>query len=229
MAVASGATLSADTLSNNNGQIRFTDGASVTAGTVYNNGPVFSVSGNNTALRVTNQLTNLRTLQILNDATASAGSVSNSGNLLLNGTTLAVARQLASTGIVLVQNGATLAADSLLISGNSTTAPSMLSVGNINGYVADSAGRVNARQITLASSPTSRALVNFNHTDANYNFASPVTGTGDVVVTSGVTTLSGLNSYSGSTTVTGGLCARVQTIPLAQPPHGILAATVSWI
>lgn len=206
VAVASGATLSADTLSNNNGQIRFTDGASVTAGTVYNNGPVFSVSGNNTALRVTNQLTNLRTLQILNDATALTGSVSNSGNLLLNGngTTLTVARQLASTGIVLVQSGATLAADSLLISGNSTTAPSMLSVGNINGYVADSAGRVNAREITLASSPTSRALVNFNHTNANYNFASPVTGAGDVVVTSGVTTLSGLNSYSGSTTVTGG-------------------------
>jgi hypothetical protein len=231
VAVASGATLSADTLSNNNGQIRFTDGASVTAGTVYNNGPVFSVSGNNTALRVTNQLTNLRTLQILNDATALTGSVSNSGNLLLNGngTTLTVARQLASTGIVLVQSGATLAADSLLISGNSTTAPSMLSVGNINGYVADSAGRVNAREITLASSPTSRALVNFNHTNANYNFASPVTGAGDVVVTSGVTTLSGLNSYSGSTTVTGGLCGQVQTIPLAQPPPGILAATVKWI
>ncbi len=228
VAVRSGATLSADTLSNNNGalsvsnagsalavsglfsnngQTRFTDGARITADAVNNNGSVFTVSGNITNLQVRNQLSNLRTVQILDGATVSAGSLNNSSNLLLdgNGASLTVAGQLTSSRSIIVKNGSALTADNILINGTGTFAPSSLSLGSINGATASRAGRVNAREITLASTPVSRALIYVNHTDTDYDIDTRITGDGDIAVLSGVTTLSGINNYSGTTTVTGGM------------------------
>ncbi|WP_162375579.1 autotransporter domain-containing protein [Ancylobacter sp. TS-1] len=70
----------------------------------------------------------------------------------------------------------------------------------------DVAGGASAGAISGLSSLTNDGVINFNQSDSSYTFAADISGTGRVVQAGGgVTILSGLNTYSGGTAVTGGL------------------------
>lgn len=75
----------------------------------------------------------------------------------------------------------------------------VLNIGAAAGDSAVAAGSVIAAEVRFGSG--TGALV-FNHTDSNYLFSPAITGSGSVSLYSGTTTLSGSNTYSGTTTTT---------------------------
>ncbi|WOK36286.1 autotransporter-associated beta strand repeat-containing protein [Sphingomonas sp. C3-2] len=77
-----------------------------------------------------------------------------------------------------------------------------LNIGAAAGELATVAGTVSAASINLANGANSR--INFNHLSSGHIFATPITGTGSVHQLDGWTILTGANSYTGGTVITGG-------------------------
>ena len=175
-------------------------GGKIVADTLTNrNGAILLAEGRDTALTVTNALTNNNILQVTDGATVRAASLTNSGRINLSGedARLDITGQLTSSDSLLVQNGATLAADSILIQGGSTGTGSTLTLGGSGGTVLSDA-------VTLDSSASSRASVDFAHS-SDLRFAPRITGDGDVNVYSGITTLLAQSDYRGDTRLSGGV------------------------
>ena len=85
--------------------------------------------------------------------------------------------------------------------GTGSTGSGVLNIGGGTGQAATNAGTINAGLIQLGA----RGAINFNHTDANYMFGVPITGTGAVnQIGSGTTVLTGVNTYDGATIVSSG-------------------------
>ncbi|WP_190289172.1 MULTISPECIES: autotransporter outer membrane beta-barrel domain-containing protein [unclassified Pantoea] len=175
-------------------------GGKIVADTLNNRiGSTLLADGRGTALTVRNALTSDNILQVTDGATVRAGSLNNSGRVNLSGenTRLEVAGLLTSSDSLVVQNSAALAADSILIRGGNTGLNSTLTLAGRGGTVLSDA-------VTLASSASSRALVDFAHANTDLRFAPRITGDGDVNVTSGITTLLARNDYRGDTRLSGG-------------------------
>ncbi len=116
-----------------------------------------------------------------------AANVDGAGSIWTSTGTLVVGNL--GTGILSVTDAGTVNSDAVSINALST-----LNIGT--GGVA---GTLNAPSVASAG------LVHFNHTGA-HTFAAPITGTGDVTKdAAGITTFTGTSSYSGETTVNGGI------------------------
>lgn len=193
-------------LFDNSGSVLITDGATASASILENNGGIVVVQGAGSALAVTNQLTNTRTLQLLDGATASAGTVTNNGGgILISGNESELsASAISSTGTILVNDGGNISAPLITLTSSGTLVPSTLNIGSVSQNTAGQSGNITADRIQLDTSGSSRASVNFNHTDSGYIFSPAVTGNGDINVESGTTIFSGANTFSGTTTVSGG-------------------------
>ncbi|EGT4252471.1 autotransporter outer membrane beta-barrel domain-containing protein [Citrobacter amalonaticus] len=109
-------------------------------------------------------------------------------------------------GILTVSNGATVKSGSLirLAYGNGSTG--ILNIGGAQGEAEQAAGNIDASRIYLMNnSGLSTALLNFNHSSQDFVLASRIYGNGEVNhVGSGITTLTGANTYSGNTLVSRG-------------------------
>ncbi|AKE61870.1 hypothetical protein F384_06785 [Citrobacter amalonaticus Y19] len=109
-------------------------------------------------------------------------------------------------GILTVSNGATVKAGTLirLAYGNGSTG--ILNIGGAQGEAEQAAGNIEASRIYLMNnSGQSTAILNFNHSSEDFVLASRIYGNGEVNhVGSGVTTLTGANTYSGNTLVSRG-------------------------
>ncbi|EGT3576011.1 autotransporter outer membrane beta-barrel domain-containing protein, partial [Citrobacter amalonaticus] len=109
-------------------------------------------------------------------------------------------------GILTVSNGATIKSGTLirLAYGNGSTG--ILNIGGAQGEAEQAAGNVEASRIYLMNnSGLSTAILNFNHSSQDFVLASRIYGNGEVNhVGSGVTTLTGANTYSGNTLVSRG-------------------------
>ena len=109
-------------------------------------------------------------------------------------------------GILTVSNGATVKSGTLirLAYGNGSTG--ILNIGGAQGEAEQAAGNVEASRIYLMNnSGQNTAILNFNHSSQDFVLASRIYGNGEVNhVGTGVTTLTGANTYSGNTLVSRG-------------------------
>ncbi|MDM2737649.1 autotransporter outer membrane beta-barrel domain-containing protein [Citrobacter sp. Ct235] len=109
-------------------------------------------------------------------------------------------------GILTVSNGATVKSGTLirLAYGNGSTG--ILNIGGAQGEAEQAAGNIEASRIYLMNnSGQNTAILNFNHSSQDFVLASRIYGNGEVNhVGSGVTTLTGANTYSGNTLVSRG-------------------------
>ncbi|WP_114953406.1 autotransporter-associated beta strand repeat-containing protein [Sphingosinicella terrae] len=105
------------------------------------------------------------------------------------------------TGVLTLTDGGHVTVGGTLTLAEDAGATGILNIGGAEGAAAAASGVFDAATLGLGSA-TSR--LNFNHTDPGYVFATVLTGTGNVNQTAGTTILTGLNTYSGLTTVDGG-------------------------
>ncbi|MBJ9257909.1 autotransporter outer membrane beta-barrel domain-containing protein [Citrobacter amalonaticus] len=109
-------------------------------------------------------------------------------------------------GILTVSNGATVKSGSLirLAYGNGSTG--ILNIGGAQGEAEQAAGKIDAPRIWLGNTNGQKtAILNFNHFSPDFLLASQIYGAGEVNhVGSGITTLTGANTYSGNTLVSKG-------------------------
>ncbi|WP_174803435.1 autotransporter domain-containing protein [Martelella limonii] len=103
-----------------------------------------------------------------------------------------------ATGVMTVAEGGTVRATDAFSIGTQ----GRLNIGAAAGETAVAAGVVDTGLIDFG---TRSGKIVFNHTDTDYAFAPAIAGAGSVEVYSGMTILAGNNSYSGGTTVEGGI------------------------
>ena len=139
----------------------------------------------------------------------SIGGVSGVGHLYLDGGSLSstdnrLAIGQTGTGYLTLSGGATLSVDSGtgyiqiadLNNGNGT-----LNIGAAAGATAAAAGTINASSIRLGDHGSE---IVFNHTETDYVLDEDITGNGTIEHHAGTTILTGANTNSGSTTISGG-------------------------
>ncbi|WP_187326995.1 autotransporter domain-containing protein [Martelella lutilitoris] len=102
-----------------------------------------------------------------------------------------------ATGVLTVADGGTVRAMNAFSIGTRGT----LNIGAAAGEAAVAAGNIDTALIDFG---TGSGKIVFNHTNADYTFASAITGAGGVAVYSGTTILTGKSSYTGGTDVFGG-------------------------
>jgi fibronectin-binding autotransporter adhesin len=109
-----------------------------------------------------------------------------------------------SNGIITLTDGGVLHAGSLTLGGSAATRVGVLNIGGAEAAPAAAAGLLDTPSVTFG---VGGGRINFNHTDTNYTFATPITGGGlsSLRWVSGVTHLTGDSSgYTGSGLVSGG-------------------------
>ncbi|MEB4674313.1 autotransporter outer membrane beta-barrel domain-containing protein [Enterobacteriaceae bacterium G50] len=109
-------------------------------------------------------------------------------------------------GTLTISNGATVNVGNELQLGYSTTATGILNIGGAVGEAEQGAGTLNAPVILLGrEGDTSTAILNFNHNSEDFTLAANIVNHGEVnQIGSGITTLSGANTYTGTTHVSNG-------------------------
>lgn len=128
-----------------------------------------------------------------------AGSLlSSAGSPMTVGLDGSASLTVANGGQVVINGGA-----GTLNLGTNASGSGTLNIGGAVGSAATAAGTLQASLVQFGAGTNN--AVNFNHTDAAYNFAAQIAGNGAVQQTgSGTTVLSGLNTYTGATRVTAG-------------------------
>jgi len=132
-------------------------------------------------------------------------TVTGSGSQFNNSGTLYVGGQYNDTvGVLTLTDDGTVAvgggAGTLRIADHSG-ATGTLNIGSVSGDAAAAAGTLNAAAVSFGSGIGRIVL---NHNENAYSFAANISGGGSVLVESGVTALTGTNTYSGGTTVSDG-------------------------
>lgn len=80
-----------------------------------------------------------------------------------------------------------------------------MNIGAAEGEEAAAAGSIEAKELVLGDDSLGSAHLVFNHTDEDYEFETPIVGTGEIRVFSGVTTLTGDSRYfAGETEIISG-------------------------
>ncbi|EKY5001402.1 autotransporter outer membrane beta-barrel domain-containing protein [Citrobacter amalonaticus] len=135
---------------------------------------------------------------------ASAGSMIIDGRDILTTTGAEIGR--AATGSVTLTNGATWELNNSLIQIGLEGGTGILNIGGAKGEAQQAAGTLDLPWIYLGNtSGMSTAELNFNHNSDDFVLASRIYGNGEVNhVGSGITTLTGANTYSGNTLVSRG-------------------------
>jgi fibronectin-binding autotransporter adhesin len=160
-------------------------------------------------------LRNAASVSVLNGGAVSAttsrigNGLGGTGSLLISGagSTYSVTgdQQIGvntGTGIVTLADGGHMTVGGVLTLASAATSTGILNIGGAEGQAATGAGTLDAA--TLVFGPGT-GRVNFNHTDAAYEFSTAMSGGGAVNQTGpGTTILTGNNTYSGLTTIATG-------------------------
>ncbi len=124
-------------------------------------------------------------------AITASGTVSN--------TTGYIGYSAGSNGSVTVSEGGLVSSSATLTLGLNAGSVGTLNIGAAQGNAAVTAGSVSAPTITFGAGTGGLIL---NHTASNYTLASAITGSGSIMVLSGITSLTGdLSAFTGTTTV----------------------------
>ncbi|MBD7975349.1 autotransporter outer membrane beta-barrel domain-containing protein, partial [Escherichia sp. Sa2BVA5] len=109
-------------------------------------------------------------------------------------------------GILTVSNNATVSANQYIWLGMADTSSGILNIGGAVGEAEQKAGIIKTPAIHMGSDVgDSTAQINFNHSSEDFILAADIVGKGEVnQVGSGVTTLTGANTYSGQTNISKG-------------------------
>lgn len=108
------------------------------------------------------------------------------------------------TGTLTLSNGGAINSAEFYIGGNNifATGDGTVNIGAASGSAAVAPGQINSAVVQFGLG-TGRLV--FNHTSQNYNFAPVIAGNGEVIVEAGTTILSAANTYTGDTTINGGM------------------------
>ena len=104
-------------------------------------------------------------------------------------------------GTLTIADGGVVAAPMVVIAANAGSTGT-LNIGAAPGSPATAPGALTASSVAFGDGT---GAINFNHTSTDYVFAPAISGVGTVNVLAGITTLTGVNSYSGPTNVEGGI------------------------
>ncbi|PSY62048.1 autotransporter outer membrane beta-barrel domain-containing protein, partial [Escherichia sp. 20412-1] len=109
-------------------------------------------------------------------------------------------------GILTVSNNATVSANQFIWLGIAETSTGILNIGGAQGEAEQKAGVIKTPIIHMGSNAgNSAAQINFNHSSEDFILAADIVGKGEVNQEgSGVTTLTGANTYSGQTNINKG-------------------------
>ena len=132
------------------------------------------------------------------------------GNVLVDGSgsqwlsTGGVDVGLSGSGTVLVRNGGHVSADVLIDIAENSGSTGTLAIGGLSGGAAQAAGTITTPSIRFGAGT---GQIVFNHNESAYSFTADISGGGSLLVENGVTALSGTNTYSGGTSISGGTLA----------------------
>lgn len=130
--------------------------------------------------------------------TGMGSSLTSAGGPMTVGLDGSASLTVANGGQIVIDGGA-----GTLNLGTGAAGSGTLNIGGTVGSAATAAGSLQASLVQFGAGTNNG--VNFNHTDAGYNFAAQIAGNGAVQHTGpGTTVLSGLNTYTGATRVTAG-------------------------
>jgi len=101
------------------------------------------------------------------------------------------------TGALTVSNGGNVTTTNVISVGTTST----INIGAAAGAAPTGAGTISAPGIDFGSG---NGTIVFNHTNANYAFTTPLSGSGNVDVEAGTTVFSTTQGYTGVTTINGG-------------------------
>ncbi|TLI71458.1 autotransporter outer membrane beta-barrel domain-containing protein, partial [Escherichia sp. E2586] len=109
-------------------------------------------------------------------------------------------------GTLTVSNNATVSANQFIWLGMDETSTGILNIGGAQGEAEQKAGIIKTPIIHMGSNVgNSTAQINFNHSSEDFILAADIVGKGEVNQEgSGVTTLTGANTYSGQTNINKG-------------------------
>lgn len=107
-----------------------------------------------------------------------------------------------NTSTLTLTDGGVVHAGSITLGGTAATRVGVLNIGAGAAAPAAAAGLLDTTSVTFG---VGGGGINFNHTDTDYTFATPITGLGGINQLAGVTHLTGNNAgFTGATTVSGG-------------------------
>ncbi|WP_208995650.1 autotransporter outer membrane beta-barrel domain-containing protein [Pseudovibrio sp. Alg231-02] len=104
-------------------------------------------------------------------------------------------------GTLTISNDATVRVSGVMQLGSNSTGSGVLNIGPGSGETAAVAGMLDAPAVEFGAGT---GVINFNHTESDYTFSADISGNGSVNQLSGTTILTGTNTYTGDTIVSGG-------------------------
>ncbi|WP_208860654.1 beta strand repeat-containing protein, partial [Pseudovibrio ascidiaceicola] len=105
-------------------------------------------------------------------------------------------------GTLTVSDGGAVSVSGVTRLGSVSPGSGVLNIGAAAGDAAVGAGELNTAKVIFGPGT---GTINFNHTDSDYTFSADISGTGSVNQLSGTTILTGTNTYTGETIVSGGM------------------------
>jgi autotransporter-associated beta strand protein/T5SS/PEP-CTERM-associated repeat protein len=107
-----------------------------------------------------------------------------------------------ATGILTVADGGAINSTTAIQVALNAGSTGTINIGAADGQAAAAPGTISAPAIVFGAG--TGTLV-FNHTSTNYVFDASIQGAGSVIVDAGTTALTAVNSYTGATTINGGV------------------------
>ncbi|XJN83972.1 autotransporter domain-containing protein [Mesorhizobium terrae] len=101
-----------------------------------------------------------------------------------------------------IRNGGVVNVSGAVLVAKLAVSTGALNIGSASGQTPVAPGTLNAASVTFGAGD---GRIVFNHTGSNYVFAPVVSGPGQVLVEGGTTVLTGTNTYTGDTTISGGV------------------------
>jgi T5SS/PEP-CTERM-associated repeat protein/autotransporter-associated beta strand protein len=135
----------------------------------------------------------------LNSGSNGSISVDGAGSSWTNGSTVSIGE--AGTGALSISNGGAVSVAGQLVIANQAGSNGALNIGAAPGSAAVAPGTLSTASIQFGAGT---GAINFNHTSSAYLFSPDITGAGAVNQLSGHTILTGNESYTGPTSVSGG-------------------------
>jgi fibronectin-binding autotransporter adhesin len=128
--------------------------------------------------------------------------VSGLGSSVTSTTSMVLGGGNNNTSTMTLADGGVVHAGSITLGGTAATRVGVLNIGAGAAAPAAAAGVLDTSSVTFGIGGGS---INFNHTDADYTFATPISGLGAINQVAGVTHLTGASAgFTGTTTVSGG-------------------------